>query len=119
MIDWDRPYGEHFGGKGAAKYTQDGTDFDAHGRELAQDGTGVEVFDQTERGVVAESANMATTQVVHGSAVVDVSTEVKAVNPAPADYTALKSDIGEEAYAELSREEKRMMALTKRAERLA
>jgi hypothetical protein len=125
MIKWDEPYGEHFGGGGNARYTQDGTDFNAQGYELDGDGSVVE-----KPNVIVANVNTPLPEdVMAGIAekFAAIPAEVKEaaaavleqkVNPAPGDYTALKADIGEEAYAALGKEDKRAGALMQRAERL-
>lgn len=118
MIKWDEPYGEHFGGGGNARYTQDGTDYDAHGYELDGDGMMVE-----QPNVIVENMPAPTQEDVNAARqrVVVAAPEgllAKAVNPAAQDWTAFKTEVGEEAYAAMSKEEKRAGAVAKRLERM-
>jgi hypothetical protein len=73
-INWDEPYGEHFGGRTPARFTQDGKDYDCNGFELDGDGNVVEEK-KTEPAKKSGKPGVG-----------------------PADYVKLKERIGEEAY---------------------
>jgi hypothetical protein len=105
MIDWDKPYGEHFGRlPNKAKYTQDGTDYNVDGYEIDGDGTVVE--DQIINDFIQDGGFPQPT----GETLVGQREDVSPfsdIKIGPGDYTALKKRIGDEEYAKLSGEEKR------------
>ena len=128
MINWDEPYGEHFGGNGKAKYTQDGTDFNAKGLELDGDGTVVEelteavdaveeqpsVRDGLEFGADRFDAAMNELD----SAIKAGSAETTKVNPAAQDWSAFKTEVGAVVYDGLSKDERRAGAVRMRLGRM-
>jgi hypothetical protein len=115
MIDWDKPYGEHFGSKSPARYTQGGKDYDAKGQELDGDGRVVDgepnkVLSREEFAVLEREALNAAVERGEFSNT-RTAEENKKVGVGPGDYKALKKRIGDAAYKKLSGDEKRAAIL--------